>query len=279
MATESVIVSDSVNDVAGIPTKDLSTPRGGGKELITLAERWALICENVYARAQRRCFLGGDPLQDLVAAEQEIDDAYEADYNCVFSLTSIADITEQLRSLFAGYGCNRDHLEHLLSGHQEALERLAAANRESLESSEVQMDQRIQLLEDIACEAKETLLSLAQGQLQPEGVFDIAETSMRAIDNALAAYQLSLRSASAVSEDGSDTETGGALSANGLANDCQSRSARRLLDAPVAALEGISECQAECLQEVFGVETVGDLGTHPLFNAARSIVELAESED
>ena len=36
--------------------------------------------------------------------------------------------------------------------------------------------------------------------------------------------------------------------------------------------------QARLLKEAFGIETVSDLGTHPLFDVARAIVMLAESE-
>ena len=152
MTTESAVASDSTEDAAEVSTQDSSTLYGGGKQPITPAERWVLICENVYSRAQKRGFVGGNPLQDLADAEQEIDAAYETDFNCVFSLTSTAEITEQLKSLFAGYGFDQEDLEHLLDGHQEGLERLAAMNRELLDSTSALVVKQTQLLKDVASE-------------------------------------------------------------------------------------------------------------------------------
>ena len=117
MTTESA--DDSGEDSAEVSTQVASTVDGGDKTTITPAKRWALICENVYAQAQKRGFVGGNPLQDLADAEQEIDAAYETDFNCVFSLTNSAEITEQLKGLFAGYGVEHEELDDLLDGHQE----------------------------------------------------------------------------------------------------------------------------------------------------------------
>ena len=54
---------------------------------------------------------------------------------------------------------------------------------------------------------------------------------------------------------------------------------RSVADSPIAEVRDIGETQARLLKEEFGVETVGDLGTHPLFDVAWAIVMLAESED
>ena len=49
-------------------------------------------------------------------------------------------------------------------------------------------------------------------------------------------------------------------------------------DSPITEVRDIAESQARLLKEAFGIETVSDLGTHPLFDVARAIVMLAESE-
>ena len=49
-------------------------------------------------------------------------------------------------------------------------------------------------------------------------------------------------------------------------------------DSPITEVRDIGESQARLLKEEFGIETVSDLGTHPLFDVARAIVMLAESE-
>ena len=155
-----------------------------------------MICENVYARAQQRGFVGGNPLQDLADAEREIDTAYETDFNCVFSLTSTAEITDQLKSLFAGYGFDQKDLEHLLDGHQEGLKQLAAMNGELLDSTSDLVVKQTQVLKDVARESVKTLQAFTQGRLRPEGVLNIAELSMQAFDNALKGFPKSTNSAS-----------------------------------------------------------------------------------
>jgi hypothetical protein len=323
MTTENAVASDSTEDAAEV-----------SKHPITPAERWVLICENVYARAQKRGFVGGNPLQDLADAEQEIDAAYETDFNCVFSLTSTAEITEQLKGLFAGYGFDQEDLKHLLDGHQEGLEKLAAMNRELRDGTSELVVRQTQVLKDVASESAKTLQSFAQGQLRPEGVFKIAELSMQAFNNALKGFANSTKPESNTSEDRQKKTSDLALLRNAVASGYQGRSATQLMDAPVTAVKGISgslgnrleeefavstiremavnkhaewaravvlladvglaaqavavspitevrdvgESQARLLKEEFGIETVSDLGTNRLFNVARAIVMLAESE-
>ncbi|MBO0802414.1 MAG: hypothetical protein J2P25_04995 [Nocardiopsaceae bacterium] len=52
-----------------------------------------------------------------------------------------------------------------------------------------------------------------------------------------------------------------------------------LLDAPVAALAGVSDGDAEKLASAFNIKTVRDLGTNKYFHLAQSLVALAEHHD
>lgn len=324
MFTESAVASNSTDDAVEV-----------SKQLITPTERWVLICEDVYSRAQKRGFVGGNPLQDLADAEQEVDATYETDFNCVFSLTSTAEITEQLKSLFAGYGFDHDELEHLLGGHQEGLNRLASMNGNLLDGPSALAVRQTQVLQDVASESAKTLQSFAQGLLRPEGVFKIAELSMQAFDSALTGLQSGTWSAPTTCEVRPKETPDAALIQGEVARECEGRSAKQLVDAPTTVLSGISdslakkledefaissvrematnkhaewaravvlladeepaaltvsnsritearnvsESQASLLKEEFGIETVHDLGTNHLFNAARAVVMLAESAD
>ena len=49
-----------------------------------------------------------------------------------------------------------------------------------------------------------------------------------------------------------------------------------LVDAPVAALSGVSEGDAEALKQAFNIKTIGDLGRNKYFRAAAALVDLAE---
>jgi hypothetical protein len=55
----------------------------------------------------------------------------------------------------------------------------------------------------------------------------------------------------------------------------ESNSLDELLDAPVAALAGVSEGDAEHLAAAFGIRTVRDLGTSKYFTLAQALVALA----
>ncbi len=58
----------------------------------------------------------------------------------------------------------------------------------------------------------------------------------------------------------------------------ESKSLSELLDAPVAALAGVSEGDAEHLEAAFGIKTVRDLGTSKYFKLASALVALSAHE-
>jgi hypothetical protein len=47
-----------------------------------------------------------------------------------------------------------------------------------------------------------------------------------------------------------------------------------LVDAPVAALAGVSDSDADLLAQAFNIKTLGDLGRSKYFRAAAAIVDL-----
>ncbi|MCA1007708.1 hypothetical protein LCL87_18505 [Rhodococcus hoagii] len=56
----------------------------------------------------------------------------------------------------------------------------------------------------------------------------------------------------------------------------ESRSVDDLADAPVSALQGVSDSDAEHLLAAFGIRTVRDLGTNKFFLWAQAVAKLAE---
>jgi hypothetical protein len=56
----------------------------------------------------------------------------------------------------------------------------------------------------------------------------------------------------------------------------EEKSLAELVDSPVDALAGVSEGDAQLLQEAFNIKTVGDLGRNKYFRAAAALVDLAE---
>ena len=59
----------------------------------------------------------------------------------------------------------------------------------------------------------------------------------------------------------------------------ENKSLNELLDAPVAALAGVSDGDAEHLAAAFGIRTVRDLGTNKYFVLAHALVALSTHSD
>lgn len=275
MTNENTVGTDSTDDTADVSTQTF--PDVDDKRTITPAERWALICENIYARAQKRGFVGGNPLQDLADASQEIDAAYATDFNCVFSLTNSTEISEQLKSLYAGYGFAQEDLENLLDGHQEGLEKLAAMNRNLLDSTSALVERQTKVLQDVASESAKTLQSFTHGRLGPEGVFRIAELSMQAFENALLGFHGLTKAASSTAEHGSKETADSALLQGAVVSDYEGQSATQLMDAPVTALKGISDSLKKRLEEEFGISTIREMALNRHAEWARAVVRLADA--
>ena len=55
----------------------------------------------------------------------------------------------------------------------------------------------------------------------------------------------------------------------------ETKTPAELLDAPVAALQGVSEADGELLLKAFNVKTIGDLARNKYFLAAQTIAHLA----
>jgi hypothetical protein len=57
----------------------------------------------------------------------------------------------------------------------------------------------------------------------------------------------------------------------------ESSSLQEILDAPVAALAGVSDTDAEALKSAFNIKTVGDLGKNKYFAAAVALADLSKA--
>ncbi|MDK2125879.1 hypothetical protein [Parachitinimonas caeni] len=64
-----------------------------------------------------------------------------------------------------------------------------------------------------------------------------------------------------------------------LDKEYETKPLKELVNAPVAALEGVSEKDAQLLKEAFNIKTIGDLGTNKFFLRAQAIVALASTEE
>lgn len=56
----------------------------------------------------------------------------------------------------------------------------------------------------------------------------------------------------------------------------ETKSIAELADAPVSALQGLSDADADRLQAALGIKTIRDLGTNKFFLWAQAIAKLAD---
>lgn len=64
-----------------------------------------------------------------------------------------------------------------------------------------------------------------------------------------------------------------------LDKEYEGKSLQELLDAPVSAIAGVSEGDAQHLASAFNIKTVRDLGTNKYFALAQSLVGLSAHAD
>ena len=62
-----------------------------------------------------------------------------------------------------------------------------------------------------------------------------------------------------------------------LDREWEDKSLSEILNAPVSALQGVSEGDAEALRAAFNVKTVADLGKNKFFRAAQALILLGEA--
>ncbi len=62
-----------------------------------------------------------------------------------------------------------------------------------------------------------------------------------------------------------------------LDKEWESKSLAEVLKAPVSALQGVSDSDADLLMQAFNVKTIGDLGKNKYFRAAQLLAQLAEA--
>ncbi len=155
------------------------------KQTISPVARWLRIRENAYARAQKRGFVGGNPFQDWLNAEEEIDARYVTDFRGVFSLSDPAEIANQIEGVLAGYGLGRLSVDTLLRNHHEGMEKLAAIDAALVDGSIELASEQTAMVQDTLSEAVKTLESVAQGTLDTDGVAKQAELSIKAVENTL----------------------------------------------------------------------------------------------
>jgi hypothetical protein len=152
---------------------------------ITPKERWLLITEIARSRAQKRGFIGGNPVEDWLEAEREIDVRYTTDYESIFFKTDAAEIVEQIKGVFGGHGLSQLDFDDFVDKQRGGLKTLARMNRELIDGTSEFAAEQTALLQESVRESVNTLKSLVHGELNTNGIARQAELSMNAMESVL----------------------------------------------------------------------------------------------
>ena len=181
-STESSTENTAQRGTSDAPPKETA-------QKISPAERWLLVTEKAYARVQQHGFVGGDPFDFWLEAEKEVDAKYDTDFHSTFSQVDALQLTDQVKSVFGGFGLGHLGLDDLLEKHRSGLQMLTDHNRKVIDSTSELANKQTAVLQDAVSEAVETMQSFAQGKVSTDAVSKQAELSMRAIENVLAHFK------------------------------------------------------------------------------------------
>lgn len=256
------------------------------REHISATERWLKISRRVYSRAQKRGFVGGDPLADFSEAVREVDARYITDVSGLLALTDPVEMREQLRNLFAGYGLNKRNLDRLLELNRDNIENLASLNRSPDRQQAQSAARRKSLLKITANQALKSLRSLGDEVEGRTRNVPILGQSTHAANSIIAGLTRLASSAGEVAgaTGSSAARAGGRRRKRDLevhtmvVKAYEGYTPVELADAPVAALRGISAATGRKLKSAFGMDTIRDMASNEFFEQADGIVTLADAE-
>ena len=167
----------------------MSISSAAGRKTISSAERWLLITEKAYSRIQRRGFVGGDPIDDWLEAEREVDTIYDTDARRALMPADAQVLIEAVKDAFGGYNLGHLNLDAILEKHRDALIRLAEHNSRLIEFTSELATRQAAVVQDALNQAMETLQAFSQGKVSVDGFARQAELTTRAMENLMSYFQ------------------------------------------------------------------------------------------
>lgn len=160
------MTGDTTEEQAGTSGKNYGepcfvSPSGGSladqKKRVTPEQRWRMIEEAAYYRAEKRGFLGDQLAADWTAAEAEIDEQYEIDLAQTMRESDASKLLKQLRKAFSGPRFGGVNFGELLRLHSKNLEALALANKQALESTQLVLTHQAEVFRHIMQSAADSV--------------------------------------------------------------------------------------------------------------------------
>jgi phasin family protein len=139
------------------------------KETISPLERWKMIAEAAYYRAQKRGFIGGNPMDDWADSEKEIDGKYTVDYGKVMMVSNPSEMMEQIGKVFGGIltqpGSN---LDDILESQRKNIEALTETNKLIFENTQDIMGHQTKLFRDTIERISSSMKEAAKAKSSPK---------------------------------------------------------------------------------------------------------------
>lgn len=141
------------------------------KEAISPLERWKMIAEAAYYHAQKRGFIGGNPMDDWVEGEKEVDAKYTVDYSKVMTVSNPSEMMEQIRKVFGEVLSQPNlDLDDVLEGQRKNIEALTEANKLIFANTQDIMGHQTKLFRDTIEQITASMEEAAKVKSSPKEV-------------------------------------------------------------------------------------------------------------
>ncbi|MGC1954930.1 MAG: TIGR01841 family phasin [Gammaproteobacteria bacterium] len=155
------------------------------KQPVTPLERWRMIGEAAYYQAEKRGFVGGNPMEDWAAAEQEIDAKYTVDMSKVMTVFDPSEMFDELTKAFAGVELPGVNVSSVLETQRKNVEALSQANRRAFETAQAMLDRQMEMLKEAVTAASWALSDLSATKSPTKAATKQGELLKQLVERAL----------------------------------------------------------------------------------------------
>jgi phasin family protein len=152
---------------------------------VTPLQRWQMIAEAAYYRAESRGFFGGNPVEDWIEAEKEIDRTHRVDLSKVMAVFEPSEMISELARAFEPVQVPGVNLNALLDSQRKNVEALSTANQQAFDAAREMMVRQAEVLRDALEEAATTIQSLSEAQSPAEAAVTHVELFRQAVERTL----------------------------------------------------------------------------------------------
>ena len=156
------------------------------KQVVSPVERWTMVAKAAYYRAQERGFMTGNPMDDWLEAEKDIDAQYEVDLGRVMTILDPTEMMDQFTKAIGGHNFPGVDLSAVLESQRKNFEALVAANKVVFEGAQDVTARQTQALRDALAEVTGAVKDVASAGSPTAAAAKQGELVKQAMEKALA---------------------------------------------------------------------------------------------